>query len=137
MSIISYYELKNVVLAHEYTKSRKVLRLQSLRGSDIPIQLITKVLDEVLDGETQDAVLDRFESEDRLHWITHFSKLAASDLLTLGKVQPETMVQIINLPKEDFEEVIKNTTVYARSVNDLTIEVERNIQINTVPSDLL
>lgn len=137
MSITSY-ELKNVILSQEYTKSRKVLKLQLLRGnSELDPATYTKVLNEILDGETQDAVLERFESEDRLHWIRHFSKLAASDLLTLGKVQPETMVQIINLPKEDFEEVIKNTTVYARSVNDLTIEVERNIQINTVPSDLL
>lgn len=135
---VTYYELKNVILASEYTKSRKLMLLQSLRGtSEITPDLLTRVLTEVLDGEEEAAVLARLHDEDRLHWIEHFSKLAASDLLTLGKVQPQTMVQMINLPREDFEEVIKKTTLQARAVNEITIEVERKIQVDTIPTALV
>ena len=135
---ISYYELKNVILAQEYTPSRKLLRLQSLRGEpEAEPEVYNTVLSEILQGKTEDEVLARLPEEDRLHWIEYFSKLAASDLLTLGKVQPETMMTLMNLPKEDFEEIIKKTTIYAREVNDLTIEVERHIEVNTVPSELV
>jgi hypothetical protein len=135
---ITYYELKNVILASEYTKSRKVLRLRSLRGiSEIDPALLTRVLTEILDGEKESEVFDRLNDEDRLHWIEHFSKLAASDLLTLGKVQPETMVQMMNLPREDFEEVILKTTLNAREVNKITIDVERTIQVDIVPTEMV
>lgn len=135
---ISYYELTNIINSENYTKSRKLIALQELRGHEAVLpSLYTTVLSEILNGESEDAVLARFEDEDRIHWIHYYANSVTADLLTLGKVQPETMLAISLLPTEDFQEIIKLATLRANKLNTLTIEVERKLRLDTVPTEIV
>ena len=135
---ISYYELKNIINSQNYTKSRKLMVLQELvELPEVSSSLYTKLLSEILGGETEDAVLARFEDEESVHWIHHYANTVTADLLTLGKVQPETMLAISLLPTEDFQEIIKLATIRANQLNTVTMEVERKLQIDTIPTEIV
>jgi hypothetical protein len=127
----SEYEIKNIILGNIFSKSRKLAKLKELN-------LETEELkNEILDGETEESVLSRFESDDRNHWITLLGHRAAADLLTLGKVQPETMLEMSALPTEDFRAVVKVATSTARRLNDLTVEAEKELNLDTIPDELI
>jgi hypothetical protein len=128
--MITQYELENITLANIFSKSRKIEKLENIL--DIPEELRKKVVKNILDGEKLEAVMSRAEDDDRQHWITLLGKKAAADLLSLGKVQPETMLEMSALSIEDFREVVKIATSTARSLNDITIEAERELVVNTI-----
>jgi hypothetical protein len=132
--MITQYEIEFIELGNCFSKSRKIERLQQL---PIDESLKEKVLKNILDGETLTEVMDRAEEDDKTHWITFLGKKAAADLLSLGKVQPETMLEMSALPKEDFRQVVKIATSTARSMNDITIEAERELATNTIQSALM
>ena len=50
--------------------------------------------------------MDIPDDDERHHWINVIAHKAASDLLTLGKVQPENMVVMSSLSEEDFSEAV-------------------------------
>jgi hypothetical protein len=134
---ISLYQLKNIILAEQYTKSRKLIKLNSLLSqSEISQDLYNQAKESVLEEETEVTVMSNFESEESEHWIQHYANLTAADLLTLGKVQPETMLAMSLLPTADFEEVVKYATLKANRLNTSTMEVEKRINLNTLPSAL-
>jgi hypothetical protein len=128
------YQIFNVILANEYSKSRKLTKLNSLELSDENLKLYE---DEILDGEEKSAVMARAEADDRLHWITAIGKKAAVDLLTLGKVQPEHMLEMSALPLDDFREAVKIATGTARKLNDVTAEAERELNLDMVANELI
>ena len=134
----STYELKNIVISQNYTKSRKLMHLAQFKGhDDVSTNIYTEVLNEILDGESEDTVLARFDGEDRTHWIHYYANKTAADLLTLGKVQPETMLEMGNLPMEDFGEVVTLGTTKANKLNSATIEAERRMQLDLIPQALI
>lgn len=132
--MITQYQIEYIELGNCFSKSRKIERLEQL---SIDKLLKEKVLKNILDGETLTKVMARAEEDDKIHWITLLGKKAAADLLSLGKVQPETMLEMSALPKEDFRQVVKIATSTARSMNDLTIEAERELATNTIQSALM
>jgi hypothetical protein len=122
------YEVLNVDLSQEYTKARKLAKLEEFAGK------YTEVLEE---AKAAIAAMDIPEDNERHHWITYFGKRAAADLLTLGKVQPETMLEMSCLPVEDFKEVVKIATSSARKLNDITIQTEKELNTNTISDALV
>lgn len=135
---ISYYELTNIINSENYTKSRKLIALYELNGHEaLSSDIYETVLKEILGGETEAEVLARFEDEDPMHWVHHYANSVTADLLTLGKVQPETMLAISLLPTEDFQEVIKLATIRANKLNAITMEVERKLRLDTVPTEIV
>ncbi len=135
---ISFYQLKNIILAEQYTKSRKLIKLNSLFSQgEIDEKLYDKVKADLLEDETESSIIENFEADEKEHWIQVYANKTAADLLTLGKVQPETMLAMSLLPESDFEEVVKYATIKAKKINNATIDVEKKININTIPSDLL
>ena len=135
---LSIYELKNIVISQNYTKSRKLKTLLDFRGiEEVPPHVYTTVLHELLDGETEDAVLSRFEHEDRVHWIHYYANKVSADLLTLGKIQPETMLELGNLPEQDYEEAVIVATKKANKLNTATIEAERKMNLDIIPKELV
>ena len=134
----STYELKNIVISQNYTKSRKVIHLSEYKDHiDVQSGVYNAVLNDILDGETEDDVLARFDAEDRTHWLHYYANKTAADLLTLGKVQPETMLEMGNLPLVDFEEVVTLATSKANKLNATTIEAERRMQLDLIPQELI
>lgn len=135
---VSIYELKNIIISQNYTKSRKLQTLMEYRGiEEVPPHVYTTVLHDLLDGETEDAVLSRFEQEDRMHWIHYYANKVSADLLTLGKIQPETMLDMGNLPEEDYEEAVIVATKKANKLNTATVEAERKMNLDIIPKELL
>jgi hypothetical protein len=127
--MITQYEIEHVLLAKEYSKARKLLKLYELNIED---SLKESIKEKILNGETLEEVMSRKESDDRMHWITLLGKRASADLLSLGKVQPETMLEMSSLPNDDFREVVKIATSTARSLNEITIDAERELSLNTI-----
>jgi hypothetical protein len=135
--MFSYYETKNIILAEFYTKSRKLRELNQLFETESVSSLnYDKIKKEILEEETESQVESKFDEEDREHWIHYYANKTASDLLTLGKVQPETMLAMSLLPSEDFEEIVKHATIKANSINAKTMDVEKRINLNSIPSQL-
>lgn len=103
----------------------------------VPPYVYTTVLNDLLDGETEDAVLARFEQEERAHWTHYYANKVSADLLTLGKIQPETMLEMGNLPEEDYEEAVIIATKKANKLNAATVEAERKMNLDIVPKELV
>lgn len=130
----SEYEIEYILLGNTFSKARKLEKLKTLDSTSVNVEQLKA---KILDGETEEVVLARAEADDRIHWITLLARRAAADLLTLGKVQPETMLEMSALPESDFREVVKIATKTARKLNDITIEAEKELNLNTITSDLV
>jgi hypothetical protein len=127
----SEYEIEYIELGNIFSKARKLAKLKELGLST------EERTAKILDGETKETVLARAEADDRIHWITLLGRRAAADLLTLGKVQPETMLEMSALPEEDFRDVVKVATSTAKKLNELTVEAEKELNLNTISSELV
>jgi hypothetical protein len=123
------YEVLNVDLAQEYTKARKLAKLEK-----ISVQVGTELETE---AKAAIAAMDIPEDDDRYHWIQSFGKAAGADLLTLGKVQPENMLKMASLGNEDFQEAVKVATRSARTWNQNTITAEKELNAETIPSTMV
>lgn len=132
--MITRYEVINVLLANEHSKARKIKKLKTL---DLTDSQIDTYLVEILDGEDFNIVMSRAEEDEKMHWTTLFGKRAAADLLTLGKVQPENMLDMSSLPEDDFKNAIKIATSTARKMNEDTIAAETELNNDIVPDYLL
>ena len=132
--MITRYEVMNVLLANEHSKARKIKKLNTL---DLTYSQIDTYIVEILDGEDFDIVMSRAEEDEKMHWTTLFGKRAAADLLTLGKVQPENMLDMSSLPEDDFKNAIKIATSTARKMNEDTIAAETELNNDIVPDYLL
>ena len=121
------YEVLNVDLAQEYTKERKKEVATSLNlDGDLHEEVFAAIDDMIIPND-----------DDRLHWIQKFGRAAGADLLTLGKVQPESMIAMACLPAEDFKEAVKIATSAARTWNDYTVQAEKDLNAETMPSTML
>lgn len=123
------YEILNVDLSQEYTKIRKlsaVKSIEELQDTELEKEIIAII-----------NKMDIPDDDERHHWIMFFGKKAAADLLTLGKVQPETMLNMGSLPSDDFKETVKIATSFARKWNDETIAAEKELNTNTITDYLV
>lgn len=123
------YQIVNVILANEHSKARKLSKLYTVEADE---DLKKEIAAEILNDETKEEVMARAEADDRLHWITVAGRKAAADLLTLGKVQPEHMLEMASLPLDDFKEAVKIATSTARKLNDTTVEAEKELNLDTI-----
>lgn len=136
--MLSRYEIENVILAEQYTKTRKLLALKLIDAdSTSDKSLISQIKKEILDGDTEIVVMKNFEKEESIHWAKFYGHRAAADLLTIGKVQPETMLGLSSLPKEDFIKAIKIATKEAKRMNDTTIEAESELNTDLIPEEMI
>ena len=132
----SKYEIKNIFLADQFTKSRKILALRSETWSEDETAIVEELVTEILDGEAEADVVARFEEEDNQQWIQAYGRRMGADLITIGKVQPDHMLIASSLPPEDFSEAVKVCTATARSINDATVAAERELAQDSVPQTL-
>jgi len=133
----SKYQILNVELATEYTKSRKLAKLDTLKIEDE--DLYNNIVELILAGESEAEVChpERLEQDDRIHWINVIAHKAAADLLTIGKVQPENMVVMSSLPASDFKEAVKIAVAKARDLNESTIGAEKQLNLDTISEEIV
>ena len=68
--------------------------------------------------------------------IQKLGRSAGVDLLTLGKVQPENMLAMAGLG-DDFQEAVKVATSTARKLNQKTIDAEKDLNEELIPTNTL
>ena len=119
------YEVMNIDLADEYTKARKLAKLATIDAGSVAAE-----------AESAIAELDIPEDDERHHWIQKLGKAAGVDLLTLGKVQPENMLAMAGLG-DDFSEAVKVATSTARKLNQKTIDAEKDLNEELIPTNTL
>jgi hypothetical protein len=119
------YEVMNIDLADEYTKARKLAKLATIDAGSVAAE-----------AESAIAELDIPEDDERHHWIQKLGKAAGVDLLTLGKVQPENMLAMAGLG-DDFSEAVKVATGTARRLNQKTIDAEKDLNEELIPTNTL
>lgn len=122
------YEVMNVDLAQEFTKARKLAKLATIDLGDAQLEIAVKKEIEAMKIPDDD---------DRIHWIQKLGRAAGADLLTIGKVQPENMTAMASLPVDDFKEAIKIATTTARTWNENTVEAEKELSEESMPSTVL
>ena len=119
------YEVMNIDLADEYTKARKLAKLATIDAGSVAAE-----------AESAIAELDIPEDDERHHWIQKLGRSAGVDLLTLGKVQPENMLAMAGLG-DDFQEAVKVATSTARKLNQKTIDAEKDLNEELIPTNTL
>ena len=136
--MLSRYEIEHVILAEQYTPSRKLLALKNIEAeTSHEKSIIAEVKKSILNGETEAKILKNFEVEESDHWAELYGRRAAADLLTIGKVQPETMLAMSALPVQDFVKAIQIATQVAKQMNDTTVEAETELNNNLIPEELI
>jgi hypothetical protein len=75
-------------------------------------------------------ILDNYELEESEYWCNVYGRSAAIELITLGRVKPETMDQMSKLPATDFEQAVIVCVRYANLIRKTTSDVEQSLGIN-------
>lgn len=121
------YEVLNVDLSQEYTKTRKLSVLDTL---SLEKSLLTQATKEI-------NAMDIPDNDESHHWVEKFGRAAGADLLTIGKVQPENMLAMASLGDEDFKKAVKVATSTARNLNQMTVEAEKELNEETIPNTMV
>ena len=123
------FEVINIDLAQEYTKQRKLAKVEQLATA----------LGEDLEAEVRTAIssMDIPEDDERHHWVQKLGNIMAADLLTIGKVQPENMLAASALEKDDFQQAVKVAVKGANNLNQFTIAAEQAIKADTITDKIV
>jgi len=133
--MISEYEVENVYLARFYSKARKLDALNSIKDLDSTTR--ATIEKKILGDETKEEVVKRAEQDEEDHWVKYYGYAAAADLLTLGKVQPETFLAMMHLPGNGFKQAVQIATKEAKKADLATMEAEQELKVNTIPKEMI
>ncbi len=110
----SKYEIENIFLAGLYTPSRKLMALNAETWTDEETAHVTAIKETICNGDTEDAVLARYEDEDRIlesieaernrYFVTecaHHESLLVDLIKKLAK-------SLNSLSDEEFEKILKS-----------------------------
>jgi hypothetical protein len=125
------FEIETFLLGAHPTLARQAqaltVELEAATQSGHPDLLILQaVYDDFSVKNDVVALLADIEDTEEDYWIQRLAKLAAIDILTIGKVQPEHMNYIVSLSDTAFAACVKTTATLAKTLNDefKTVEAE-------------
>ena len=134
MSIRTKYEIETFVLGAHPTMARKAMALQSeliaARANnhpDLPVLEAVAADFESANG-SMDTLVAAIEESEEEYWVNRLAKLAAIDILTIGKVQPEHMAYMAAMSDEAFAATVKSATALAKSLNSSVQEIEAELE---------
>jgi len=127
------FEIETFVLGAQPTLARKAQSLLNdlteARASghpDLPVLEAVAADFVAANGALEDLVAKIEESEEE-YWVQKLGKLAALDILTIGKVQPEHMAYMTALSDEAFAACVKTATVLAKTLNEQVRGIEAEL----------
>jgi Lhr-like helicase len=133
MSIRTRFEIETFVLGAHPTPARKAQALTSelmqareQQHPDLPV--LEAVYKDFSEKHDVDALLADIEGSEEEYWVHRLAKLAAIDILTLGKVQPEHMNYMVALQDEAFSACVKEATSIAKQLNYEVQQIEAELQ---------
>ena len=132
MSIRTRFEIETFVLGSHPTLARQAhalkAELEQAREQQHPdLQLLEEVYADFNTTNDVDALISDIESTEEEYWVKRLGRLAAIDILTIGKVQPEHMNYIASLEDDAFSACIKIAAELAKTLNDQVREIEAEL----------
>ena len=125
------FEIETFLLGSHPTAARKAqaltIDLEAAKQSGHPDQAVLQaVYDDFIKTNDVAKLLANIEDSEEEYWIQRLAKLAAVDILTIGKVQPEHMNYIVALSDTAFAACVKSTATLAKTLNEefKTVEAE-------------
>jgi|TARA_B100001105_G_scaffold255328_1_gene254133 hypothetical protein len=133
MSIRTRFEIETFVLGAHPTPARKAQvltqELMQARETQHPdLQILEEIYKDFSAEHDVDALTKDIESTEEEYWVNRLAKLAAIDILTLGKVQPEHMSYMVSLEDEAFAACVKSATSIAKQLNYEVQQIEAELQ---------
>jgi len=133
MSIRTRFEIETFVLGAHPTPARKAQvltqELMQARETQHPdLQVLEEVFKDFSAKHDVDALMKDIESTEEEYWVNRLAKLAAIDILTIGKVQPEHMSYIASLEDDAFVACVKSATSIAKQLNYEVQQIEAELQ---------
>jgi hypothetical protein len=132
MSIRTRFEIETFLLGAHPTKSRQAKQLLSEleqakahNHPDLPV--LEAVYADFAASNDVDSLLTSIEVEEEEYWVKRLAKLAAIDILTIGKVQPEHMNYMAALSDEAFAACVKSASLMAKTMNEQVREIEAEL----------
>jgi hypothetical protein len=132
---MTYYEEKYTKWFDiHYNREKLVLffeKIEQLPESD-ELSILLKILDEHNSDKLKE-LLDGDETSVRLALIEKWAREASLDILYDGRYSKETLRFILNLPKDDYQLLLKRVEEIVNSVRDISIQSDTLTDI--VPSN--
>ena len=132
MSIRTRFEIETFVLGAHPTNARKaqvlmadLLQARSEKHPDLPV--LEAIYADFSAQHDVTKLLENIETEEEEYWVKRLGRLAAIDILTIGKVQPEHMNYIASLSDEAFAACVKTATALAKELNESVREIEAEL----------
>ena len=138
MSIRTRFEIETFVLGAHPTTARKaqalIADLTAARQSQHPDLPVLEAIyaDFVKEHGNVDALISGIESSEEQYWVERLARLAAIDILTIGKVQPEHMNYMASLSDDAFAACVKSATVLTKTLNERVREIEAELGADLV-----
>ena len=133
MSIRTRFEIETFVLGAHPTPARKAHALQTelfqareQQHPDLPV--LEEIYAAFSAEHDVDALIADLNSSEEEYWVNRLGKLAAIDILTIGKVQPEHMSYMVALEDEAFAACVKTATSIAKQLNYEVQQIEAELQ---------
>ena len=133
MSIRTRFEIETFVLGAHPTAARKahaltqeLMQARDQQHPDLPV--LEEIYANFSAEHDVDALLSSINDSEEEYWVHRLAKLAAIDILTIGKVQPEHMSYMVSLEDEAFAACVKSATSIAKQLNYEVQQIEAELQ---------
>jgi hypothetical protein len=132
MSIRTRFEIETFLLGAHPTKARQaqqlVTEIEQAKAQNHPdLPVLEAVMADFSAANDVEALLAGIEESEEEYWVQRLARLAAIDILTIGKVQPEHMNYMASLNDEAFATCVKNASTLAKTLNDQVRLVEAEL----------
>lgn len=132
MSIRTRFEIETFVLGAHPTPGRKaqalmadLLQARAEKHPDLPV--LEAVYESFAKEHNVEELLNNIEDQEEEYWVQRLGRLAAIDILTIGKVQPEHMSYMASLNDEAFAACVKTATTLAKELNESVQQIEAEL----------
>lgn len=126
------FEIETFLLGSHPTKARQAqaltVELEAAKQAGHPdTAILQAVMDDFAKENDVEALLNNIEDSEEEYWVNRLAKLAAVDILTIGKVQPEHMNHIVALSDNAFAATVKSAATLAKTLNEEFRAVEQEL----------
>ena len=101
------------------------------------LNILNEILTDMGTKHDIPALLENIETYEEQYWVDRLARLAAIDMLTIGKIQPDHMNRIAALNDTAFANCVKTTTQLAKLLNDGVVQAERQLAQDMVPQEMM
>lgn len=135
------FEMEHLLLGRHPGLARKVaaivqeiekLEMQGDATAEQEIGILQEILNDIVpEGSGTNEILGQIEDEEEQYWVEKLGKMGAIDILTIGKLQPETMDAITCLPTNVMYRTIRECLVKVSAMNKEIKDIEQALTSGT------